>query len=162
MPVTGHKGTVGQRFWRSIDRSKGYSACWEWTGTKDYKGYGRIKVNGRALRAHRVAYELYRKPIPAGMSVLHACDNPACANPSHLFLGTPADNSADMVKKDRQAKGEANSSAKLTEADVIAIKKRLAAGGETQRSVAADYGVDQSLISYIKTGRKWRHIEAAA
>ena len=164
MPVTGYKGTVGQRFWQKIDRSKGYSACWEWKGAKNRGGSGRIQVNGRAVLAHRVAYELYRKPIPAGMCVLHACDNPACANPSHLFLGTNADNMADKMNKGRHVapKGEAHGRAKLTKADVVAIKKRLAAGHESQKAIGADYGVGQQQISRIKAGRKWRHIEVAA
>ena len=160
-PVRGYKGTVGQRFWQKVDRSKGYSACWEWTGGKNKIGYGQISVNGRHTGAHRVAYELYRKPIPAGMCVLHVCDNRACVNPSHLFLGTMADNMADKVMKDRQTKGEAVSGAKLSEANVVAIKKRLTAGRESQKAIGADYGVTQALISDIKTGKNWRHVEAA-
>ena len=158
------RGTVGQRFWRSIDRSKGYASCWEWKGAKNKDGYGQIQVNGKLIGAHRAAYELYRKPVPAGMSVLHACDNRACANPSHLFLGTHADNMADKLNKGRHVapKGEAHGCAKLTEADVIAIKKRLAGGRESQEAIAVDYGVSRAAVSKIRTGRKWRHIEVAA
>ena len=157
------KGTVGQRFWQSIDRSKGYASCWEWKGAKNKDGYGQIQVNGRLIGAHRAAYELYRKPVPAGMYVLHVCDNRACANPSHLFLGTHADNMADKVNKGRHVapKGEAHGCAKLNARDVGDIKKRLQAG-ESNKSIAAIYGVSGAAVSKIKTGRKWRHVEAAA
>ena len=90
-------------FWKSVDRTGGPDACWPWTGFKDDDGYGRY---GRQ-RAHRVAYKLAIGPIPAGFLVRHVtCDNPPCCNPVHLAIGTAADNSADMVAKGRQAKGD--------------------------------------------------------
>lgn len=91
------------------------------------------------------------------MQVCHRCDNPVCVNPNHLFLGTPADNAADMVAKGRHCAGQLNRRAKLTDAQVIAIRadKRL------QKQIAADYGVTLAAISHIKTGRRWAHLEAA-
>lgn len=77
--------------------------CWEWTGTKDKHGYGRVRVDQRKARAHRVAWEAFKGEIPAGLHVLHRCDNPGCVNPEHLFLGTHGDN-----MRDREAKGRGN------------------------------------------------------
>jgi hypothetical protein len=76
--------------------------CWEFLGTRDKDGYGRLAVDGRKTRAHRVAWVVYRGEIPEGLHVLHTCDVPACVNPEHLFLGTHADN-----MHDRDAKGRA-------------------------------------------------------
>lgn len=81
--------------------------CWLWTGGRNPKGYGVFKVSGVGFRgAHRVAWELANGPAPAGLCVLHHCDNPRCVRVDHLFLGTKADNSADMVAKGRQSHGE--------------------------------------------------------
>ncbi len=80
------------------------SGCLLWTGARDSRGYGTISLPGeRKAGVHRVAYELAHGQIPAGMFVCHACDTPACCEPSHLFLGTPTDNVRDMVSKERHA-----------------------------------------------------------
>lgn len=80
------------------------SGCFEWTLHR-VKGRGRLKFGGRQQYAHRVAWQLVHGPIPAGMLVLHRCDNPACLRPEHLFLGTHAENMADMVRKGRSTRG---------------------------------------------------------
>lgn len=94
-----------KRFSSKVDRSGGPAACWPWKGAwRTEKGYGRIlkdRRKGRALRAHRVAWELAHGPIPLGLCVCHACDNPPCCNPAHLFLGTMLDNNRDRDAKDR-------------------------------------------------------------
>ena len=77
-------------------------ACWPWVGkAKANGGYGLLSVDGKACRAHRLAWELANGPIPAGLFCCHKCDNPACCNPSHIFLGTAADNLRDMREKSR-------------------------------------------------------------
>jgi DNA-binding XRE family transcriptional regulator len=107
------------------------------------------------VAAHRVAYEVYRGPIPDGMHVCHKCDNRICVNPDHLFLGTHAENMADMSKKNRQARGADNGSAKLTEIDVRAIR---AENSKSQSELGKDYGVSQSYISKIKRRESWKHV----
>lgn len=130
------------------------TGCWEWTASKT-RGYAVIRANGRWCRANRVSYDLYCGPIADGMHVLHRCDNPACVNPEHLFLGTNADNMADKVAKGRQLPGSAHSLAKLTDADVLAIRN---AEGVTQLALATKYGVGQQQISRIRSGKRWAHL----
>ena len=111
------------------------------------------------LLAHRVAWWLTHGAVPEGMCVCHHCDNPGCVNPAHLFLGTPTDNIADMVLKDRQyrPKGENNSNAKLTEEDVRAIRREHAT--TTQRELARKYGVHNATISLIVRRQIWRSVK---
>jgi hypothetical protein len=139
----------------TIDTKTG---CWNWTAARFTNGYGHFMVsekNGRP--AHRVSYELHRGPIPKGFHVCHSCDNPLCINPSHLFLGTPADNMADKVAKGRQSrlKGVNSGRSVLTDDDVIAIR---AAVGLTQRELGERYGVGARQISYIRNGKSWSHL----
>ena len=107
---------------------------------------------------HRLAYTKAKGPIPSKMFVCHSCDTPRCVNPNHLFLGTHQDNMTDKVLKNRQykPKGIKNTNAKLTDADVLEIKKLK--GTRTQQSIADDYGVNQSIISDILRNKTWQHL----
>lgn len=97
----GFPGEFAERFWSQVRKSEG---CWEWMGTRDPSGYG-LTYFGAALKAYRVAWELTHGPIPAGLHVCHACDNPPCCRPDHLWLGTHRDNMDDMVAKGRSVRG---------------------------------------------------------
>ncbi len=128
------------RFWKKVDKS---GECWIWTGaTLDY-GYGVIGIAGhRTSVAHRVAYELQIGPIPPGMMVLHHCDNPPCVRGDHLFIGSKADNSADMIKKGRHwATGRKfDERVRYSREIVIAIRQRYAAG-EGMQKLATAFGM---------------------
>lgn len=142
-------------FWSRTEKTDG---CWLWRGCVDRDGYGQIGVNWRQLKAHRFSWELHYSAIPEGLCVCHKCDNRACVNPEHLFLGTSQDNTRDKVSKGRQPIGSQTPMAKLTEEDVVAIK-RLIASGKPQLHLARDYGVTQGTISHIHHGRSWRHVK---
>lgn len=150
--------SLAARFWSKVTKT---DDCWIWTGHRGAPGYGMI-LRGVAsgdrdvvVYAHRVSFEIHHGPIPEGLVVRHSCDVRLCVRPDHLSLGTQADNMRDMVERGRSAKGYRHSQAKLADADVAAIRARLAAG-DTQSSIAIDYGVTQSAISGIKTGKRWR------
>jgi hypothetical protein len=96
-----------ERFWSRVDQSAGLFGCWPWLGYRDENGYGRVDAFGRRrTTASRVAFELSGGVIPDGMVACHTCDNPPCCNPAHIFAGTYADNTADMVAKGRHLLGE--------------------------------------------------------
>lgn len=133
------------------------SGCLLWTGCS-WLGYGRLFFNGRPRRAHRLSWELARGPIPDGLDVLHKRDNPGCIEPTHLFLGTDADNSADMRRKGRgkipYVRGVQHAAAKLTEDQVRAIR----IDHRSSRKAAAAYGVSQMVIVRIRNRKRWAHV----
>lgn len=135
------------------------NGCWEWRRNFNIAGYGMIWMKGdkgadRSERAHRLSWVAWRGPIPAGMAILHRCDNRRCVNPDHLFLGTRADNNRDCVAKGRKAVGEKHPAAKLTLAEVSAIRDALNTG-ISQVHLARQYKIDASVISRIKSGTAW-------
>lgn len=136
------------------------SGCWEWVGSLRKDGYGQIHIGSRPnrvnTRVHCLGYSLLISPVPDGLCVLHKCDNRRCWNPGHLWLGTRKQNQADMKQKGRAARGSRNASAKLSRSDISEIL-RLRSIGLKQVDVAARFGVQQSLISMIETGKIWAH-----
>lgn len=145
------KKTLAERFAEKVCIT---ARCHEWTGHLMPNGYGQFHANGKTAYAHRIAWELKNGPIKIGTYVLHKCDNRKCVNPEHLFLGSFADNMADMVAKRRQAHGTRNGKAKLTEVDVVDIKS----GSLSQRLAAAKFGVSQATISMIRNGHTWKFV----
>lgn len=93
--------TLPKTFWSKVNKD-GPNGCWEWTGTIDHKGYGRIKSQGRQMFAHRISFSYANPDFDLSLFVLHHCDNPLCVNPGHLFAGTHLDNMRDMVSKGRK------------------------------------------------------------
>lgn len=134
--------------------------CMEWAGARTPKGYGQTYVRGRRApqRAHRVAWEAARGPIPAGLFVLHACDNPPCVNVDHLYLGTAADNARDRGTRGRTASGERHGSARLTEVGVGGIRSLLEQGGKTHRQIAEAFGVSRGTVTEIANARRWKGV----
>ena len=90
--------TLSERFWAKVNRD---GDCWMWTGTLNHKGYGQFWFGTKHHQSHRASWMMHRGPIPDGMWVLHKCDTPSCVNPAHLYLGTHAENMADMVARGR-------------------------------------------------------------
>jgi hypothetical protein len=141
--------------------------CCEWVGALNGQGYGVIGRGGRGagnVLAHRLSWELHKGPIPSGLSVLHRCDNPPCVNVDHLFLGTQADNTADMMMKGRENRiskqvGEKHWKAKLTESDVKKIRTLYALGGTTQWELARMFSIRQATISNIILRKIWGHLK---
>jgi hypothetical protein len=148
------------RFWAKVAKGR-EDQCWEWTGGILANGYGGIRVDGFYVRAHRFSWELHFGPIPFapgfhGMCVCHRCDNRRCVNPGHLFLGTNAENSADMRRKGRMPslKGEANPLSKLTDADVIDIRTSPLPASE----MAARFLISKGNVGVIRRREAWTHV----
>lgn len=157
LETTGQKPTKFNNNAKSLKFATTHTGCMVCLShISNEKGYIRISLDGKQHLLHRVIYEMHNAPIPEGMHVCHKCDNPACSNPEHLFLGTPKDNTVDKIKKGRQAKGEDHGLAKLTTNDVATIKKQI--GTKTQRDIAKEFGVHETLIYQIKTNKIWGHL----
>jgi hypothetical protein len=134
--------------------------CKIWTGLVLNNGYGQIWFNGRMISTHRAAYMLYKGDIPQGQMIRHTCDTKVCCEPSHIILGTHADNMKDMVERNRSHKrpGELHPLAKLTDKDVLEIRAKYATGQYTQKQLGDLYGVHRVQISRIYLKKDWKHI----
>jgi len=138
------------------------SGCWPWLAGKNDKGYGRFYLNGSVILAHRIAWMFAYGEIPKRKKVLHTCDNRACVNPAHLFIGTQADNMHDMNIKQRHGKGykrpnaarENHYGAKLSEKQIVII--RTLQGKLTHKAIANRFGVSRQLIGMILNNKRWQ------
>lgn len=156
--------TIEARFWRKVQK-RGVDSCWPWTASLNAKGYGQIQLGPRGLRpalAHRVAYILAFGDIDQDVMVLHRCDNPACVNPAHLFLGTHSDNMADRDAKDRVRHGNRHAFAKVTDRIVRRILElHFVYGlsiGQIRRRLRLK--LSPSGVCHITHGRTWRRVYA--
>lgn len=156
------------RFWAKVDQSEGSNACWPWRAGMQPIGYGIFWVrSGRGVRggtmwlAHRAAWAIaHDGRDPGQMDVCHRCDNRACCNPDHLFLGTQLDNMRDCKAKGRNHRGERHRAAKLTVPDVKAERVAYAAG-ESFGSIARRRGMDSQSIRRMIIGENWAHVPGA-
>lgn len=154
--------TLSERFWAKVDKGSSH-ACWERQGCRLVQGYGVIVVDRRYAKAHRIAWILANGPIPDGLFVCHHCDNRACCNPRHLWLGTNQENTADRCRKGRSlpgrgrgaGRGSSNPRARLTEAHVVEIRMRYAQGGVIYRDMAQQYGVTERHIGQLVRRERW-------
>ena len=164
------------RMWLRVDVGWEHE-CWEWQGFKNpkglrnSKGYGQIGIGDGTKRlgeTHRLAYEFFNGPIPEGMLVRHACDNPPCCNPAHLLLGTGADNSRDAIERGRVARGLKLPQTKLTDEQVLEIRARfnpkyrryMRGWASNGKELAQEYGVHPMHLSAIVHGRERSHVES--
>jgi hypothetical protein len=154
-------GTLEERFWNFVSK-KSEDECWHWTGQILSNGYGRISLGAKkdgAEGAHRVSWKLHnKKDIPDGMFDMHKCDNPSCVNPNHLSIGTPKDNTQDMITKGRKKvvspKGEGNGKSLLNAEKVMLIRESKLNHAELGRQL----GVSPNCIRSVRTGRTWSHV----
>jgi hypothetical protein len=138
------------------------SGCWLWIGSAHSETKRKralravIWVDGKHIKASRVAWILYRGAEPGDFEVCHHCDNGLCVNPDHLFLGSHKDNMSDMARKKRGSKlrGEECAHAVLTDEQVIAIFN----DARRYSDIAASYGVSRSTVCAIKAGQNWKHL----
>lgn len=153
---------VEERFDRYVVRKEDPDACWDWLGARDKGGYGVLSVpidrpGQRSIRTiNIVSYNKYIGTIPYGLSVLHTCDNPSCSNPKHLFLGTQQQNMADMVIKDRSAKHENHSQAKITMEIARHIRHLRAICNESNETIGRRFGITRSTVRAIILNITWK------
>ena len=155
-----------ERLWVKVQKA-GPDDCWNWTAGTNTSGYGTFGLNGKVVKAHRLAWMLANGPIPKGEGahgtcICHTCDIRSCVNPAHLFDDSHIGNMRDRDKKGRgstpHVPGEACGTAKLTNKKVLEIRERYAAGGVTQQALADEFNVARSLISLIVNRKNWTHI----
>ena len=154
--------TLHERLWSKIEKGDNTS-CWLWRGAKYRNGYGMLWGHGRLERAHRLVWMDVVGTIPEMLLVLHKCDNRACCNPNHLFLGTQSDNIRDMYAKQRHARGDISLGsrryvAKLTEEQVVGVMARFLVGKETIVEISRSLGVHRKIVDQICKGGTWTYL----
>lgn len=155
-------------FWKYVNVID-ENSCWEWQGEKVVKGYGRFYIGQKRFVASRYCYDNFVEKIKdTTLQVCHKCDNPSCVNPKHLFLGTPQDNTKDMVSKGRNfivpkelrkfPAGENNGNSTLTEKDVLEIRNKYVPFQYGAQTLAKEYGINKKTVQSILRRNTWKHI----
>lgn len=149
-------------FWKKVAITTDDDKCWLWTGAIGTTGYGNVSLNGKFTNSHRVAWSYPDYAIPEGMYVCHTCDNRACCNPKHLWIGTPQDNTLDCVSKNRTNKptGEDCSWCKVPNSLIPEIRERYSNGGVTQLELSKEYNVSKSTIGDIVNMKTHKNVGA--
>ncbi len=158
---------ISTRLWVKVDRCHSLIRCWRWRGSRNSDGYGHIRIEGRTIGVHRIAWTLTHGPIAEGMQVLHKCDNPSCVRPSHLFLGTVKQNIQDMSAKGRHIwgsmqkpmLGERNVNAKLTAIQIEEIRGLYDPHIGNGVLLGCAYGVDSATIYRVVHRSTWKHVQ---
>lgn len=159
------------RFWAKVNKNgsvvrTGLGPCWEWTGAKDRYGRGHLSIKDINYVAPRLSWKIETGDDPFPNLVCHKCDNPTCVRPDHLFVGSHLDNNKDKKSKGRSRSsdrvknqsGEKNFRAKLTEADVLEIRRLYDQEKATYSYLSKRYGVAQSSIWQVVKRKNWIHI----
>jgi hypothetical protein len=135
------------------------NGCHEWNGCVNSYGYGVFGFERKSIQCPRIAYYLAFGEFDSNLCVCHKCDNRLCLNPDHLFLGTKAENNADraLKKRNRDQRGTKNEVVKLTEEEVIKIRK-LYETGLSQSKIGEMFGVSQTNVGFIVRRERWSHI----
>lgn len=156
------KEKIEARFWSYVSIS-GEEDCWEWSGAVKKTGYGSFKaISYVSIVASRMAWAFANNSDPGDLMVCHACDNPVCCNPSHLWVGTAADNNTDCASKGRtyfqktahKRRGAGNPRALISELDILMILSDMI-NGENNKEISRKYGITHSMVSVIRRGKAW-------
>ena len=162
------------KFWSRVVKS---DKCWEWIGSKDDEGYGRMHLGNGSIKAHRLSFLIAHGTISVGMCICHTCDNPSCVNPEHLWAGTNYENQHDKLKKQREARGAthgtrtkpecvkrgvANGRSKLNPELVESIRDQYASGKISYKKLASKFNVSKTLVRKIVANTLWKIDETLA
>lgn len=145
------------RFSKKVNKTAD-DGCHVWIGARTRGNYGHFRLGKKMVSAHRVIWEEIHGPIPSNMRVCHACNNPSCVNPAHLYLDTHSSNMNKMSDMGRLAKGVRHGNAKLTDQKVQQIHEMKSSGKYSNSEIAKTFGVTSETISKVLTGKRWRHV----